>query len=363
MSESTLTSILTQKGQEAVGKRKKSGEIKNIVDLFQQDAPQIKPVVHDEENKEKLDLLNPEADAEDENPVIDKQKTAEQNAERLRRTIFVGNVEISTTKTQLKQFFAKYGQIEKIWVRSLPVAHSKNLSVKARVILKRFQDDNKNKNCYVLFASEEEAQNALQANGEVLNGFHLRVDSAGEKQIDYEQTIFVGNLPYNIAEEEIREHFKSCGEIVNVRCLRDSKTHEGRGIGYVHFKTKEGFLKSLEMNKSSLKNRVIRVKKAVPPQRLAKKQLKRQSLEPKAKNKENAQRRLSQKKLQQKNKKTNVKPRFKKEDKNKKAGNAKPNESKVAPIINKKISKKKRTKKSLGKKVTAVVKDQNIFNK
>lgn len=51
---------------------------------------------------------------------------------------------------------------------------------------------------------------------------HIRVDDAEKGQgNDYESTIFIGNMPWVTTEEEIREHFKECGHIVNVRIIRD----------------------------------------------------------------------------------------------------------------------------------------------
>lgn len=69
----------------------------------------------------------------------------------------------------------------------------------------------------------------------------------------------------------MRHHFEDCGDILNVRVIRDPKTHEGKGFGYVFFKEQTGFKSALEKNGSSLLGREIRVKKAVPAERLEKK--------------------------------------------------------------------------------------------
>ena len=42
--------------------------------------------------------------------------------ERKKRTIFVGNVPVSTTAKQLQKVFRECGKIEKIWFRSVCVA-------------------------------------------------------------------------------------------------------------------------------------------------------------------------------------------------------------------------------------------------
>lgn len=50
------------------------------------------------------------------------------DADRIRRTLFVGNVSINAKKNDIRKEFTKYGevsiknnQIEKVWFRSIPV--------------------------------------------------------------------------------------------------------------------------------------------------------------------------------------------------------------------------------------------------
>lgn len=103
---------------------------------------------------------------------------------------------------------------------------------------------------------------------------HLRVDSdeRNDKKDDCETSIFVGNLPFIVKEEDLRYHFSECGEILNVRVVRDSKTFLGKGIGYVQFATKEEMRVAIESkNAAKFKDRRLRIKKAVEPRRLEKK--------------------------------------------------------------------------------------------
>ena len=124
---------------------------------------------------------------------------------------------------------------------------------------------------------------ALELNQEVFEGKHLRVDRAfGSKELDrksendFNTTIYVGNLPFVVGEEEVRQHFEPCGTITNVRLIREPKTFIGKGIGYVMFENKEAMRKAVDTkHDSSFKGRKIRVKKAVEPKRLEKKQRKK----------------------------------------------------------------------------------------
>ena len=76
----------------------------------------------------------------------------------------------------------------------------------------------------------------------------------------------------------MREHFSTKdGQITNVRIIRDPKTFVGKGIGYVQFSTKEAMREAItSKNGKPFKGRELRVKKAVAPNRLEKKKLRKE---------------------------------------------------------------------------------------
>jgi len=51
--------------------------------------------------------------------------------------------------------------------------------------------------------------------------------------------IYVGNLPYGMSEEELRQTFESFGEVTNVNVIKDKFTGESRGFGFVEMASKE----------------------------------------------------------------------------------------------------------------------------
>lgn len=98
----------------------------------------------------------------------------------------------------------------------------------------------------------------------------------GEEKNDFETSIFIGNLPWVINEEELREHFADVGKILNVRVVRDKETFIGKGIAYIQFATAEEMKKAVETkNHTKFKGREMRVKRATPPERREKKQEKK----------------------------------------------------------------------------------------
>ena len=217
----------------------------------------------------------------------------------MERTCFVGNLPLNFTKKQLKALFKEFGTIEKIWLRSIPLADNPKVPMKAKIIKKDFGDQKDNMNAYVQFKSIDEAKLAAEKlnQKEVEGGKHIRVDvckaEGGDQtkpssQNDYESTIFIGNLPFQVNEEELRRHFADIGGrmltggagsdgILNVRIVRDKETYLSKGIAYIQFVSKPLMRIAIQdKNNSEFKGRQLRIKKAVAPERLEKKQRKKE---------------------------------------------------------------------------------------
>ena len=70
-------------------------------------------------------------------------------------------------------------------------------------------------------------------------------------------SVFVGNLPFSIKHDQLKEHFDSCGKIVSVKiAMRDGQS---RGFGYVQFKDAEGAKEALLKDGSEMEKRPLRV--------------------------------------------------------------------------------------------------------
>jgi nucleolar protein 12 len=205
----------------------------------------------------------PVEDTEENKPYKDPKLSVAQIKEREARTAFVGNVNIQCKHSTIKKHFAKYGTVESVWFRSVPVNNESKVPIRGKVALKDFVDFNDAMNCYILFSSPAEAEAACEANNTEFLGKYLRVTVANQKEHDTKTTIFVGNLYFKAKEEELREHFKGCGAIHSVRIIRDPVTHMGKGFAYVRFADKQGYLAALKLNMSEFMNRELRIKRAV----------------------------------------------------------------------------------------------------
>lgn len=75
--------------------------------------------------------------------------------------------------------------------------------------------------------------------------------------------LFVGNLPFSITEEKIKEIFEQYGEITSLKLITDRETGRSRGFAFVEFADKDSAEKAIkEYNGQNLEGRSIVVKEA-----------------------------------------------------------------------------------------------------
>ncbi|KAJ3216737.1 Nucleolar protein 12 [Dinochytrium kinnereticum] len=207
------------------------------------------------------------------------------------RTIFIGNLPVSvaekkTVLKKLKKVLMEFGTLESIRFRSIAFA---NLMPKRVAFLtKKFHPERDSLNAYAVFADSESVQKSLALNGTVFEGKHIRVDAvAKETTPDLKRCIFIGNLPFSVADEVLWEFFGKVGEIENVRVIRDKKTNVGKGFAYVQFKEKTSVTVALEYHDTEVAGRKIRIQRCAKPKALVKLEGQRSKLGSKAKGKKN----------------------------------------------------------------------------
>ena len=77
--------------------------------------------------------------------------------------------------------------------------------------------------------------------------------------------LYVGNLPYNITEEDLRELFLPYGELDTVQLIKDRHTEQSKGFGFAEMLNNshaDAAIKAL--NESEYKGRKIKVNQAQP---------------------------------------------------------------------------------------------------
>ena len=190
-------------------------------------------------------------------------KTRQADEEKDKRTVFVGNLSVETKKQKLKQLFSQHGKVETVRFRCASRPDMKTTK-KVAVIKQKFHEERNNICAYVRMTTVEEAEAACGLNGSNVDGFTIRVDlSLKNKSHDNKKSIFLGNLHFKTKEEDVRRLFSKCGDIENVRLIRDATTGMGKGFGYVNFSSEESVQLAVRLNQQEVEGRKVRVSRAV----------------------------------------------------------------------------------------------------
>ncbi|KAK7407148.1 hypothetical protein VNO78_08823 [Psophocarpus tetragonolobus] len=195
--------------------------------------------------------------------------------DKLLRTVFVGNLPLKVKKKTLLKEFKKFGEVESVRIRSVPIQDTKKPR-KGAILAKKINDTADSVNAYIVFKTEQSAQDSLAHNMSLVEGNHIRVDRAcpprkkhkGESVplYDNKRTVFVGNLPFDVKDEELYQLFCSISNLESsveaVRVVRDPHLNVGKGIAYVLFKTKEAAKFVVKKRNLKLRDRELRLSHA-----------------------------------------------------------------------------------------------------
>ena len=74
--------------------------------------------------------------------------------------------------------------------------------------------------------------------------------------------VYVGNLPYQTTEDDLKDQFSSCGEVTEVRLITDRQTGRSKGFAFLTFGSEDAFEAALLKNGEEIDGRKLRVNKA-----------------------------------------------------------------------------------------------------
>jgi nucleolar protein 12 len=83
--------------------------------------------------------------------------------------------------------------------------------------------------------------------------------AADRPEHDHKRSVFVGNMPFDAQEQQVRAHFASCGAVESVRIVRDPTENMGKGFGYVLFGDRPAVERALKLHGSDFAARKLRV--------------------------------------------------------------------------------------------------------
>ncbi|XP_041375781.1 polyadenylate-binding protein 2-like [Gigantopelta aegis] len=115
---------------------------------------------------------------------------------------------------------------------------------------------------------EEEAEKLKEMQSEVEKQMNMSSSSVSssstfptiEEKVDADaRSIYVGNVDYGAAAEELEQHFHGCGSVNRVTILCDKYTGHPKGFAYVEFADKDSVATAMALDESLFRGRQIKV--------------------------------------------------------------------------------------------------------
>lgn len=78
------------------------------------------------------------------------------------------------------------------------------------------------------------------------------------------KSLYVGNLPWTISEDELRQAFEAHGQVISARIISERETGRSRGFGFVEVEDNDAPKMVKEMNGFQLGGRGLIVNEARP---------------------------------------------------------------------------------------------------
>lgn len=79
------------------------------------------------------------------------------------------------------------------------------------------------------------------------------------------KNLYVGNLSYQISNDDLKSNFSEAGEVVSATIITDKFTGLSKGFGFVEMKTEEGAMEAIKkFNDGMLDGKTITVNEARP---------------------------------------------------------------------------------------------------
>ncbi|CAG0916288.1 unnamed protein product [Notodromas monacha] len=158
------------------------------------------------------------------------------------RKIFIGGLSWETTEDNLKDFFSKHGEIENVNLKTDPnTGRSRGFA-------------------FVVFKAVDSVENVLNAGDLTIQNKKVEAKRAKARQ----GKVFVGGLPAELSEDEIKAHFGSFGKIAQMEMPFDKVRNQRKGFCFITFENESAMKELLRNPKQTLGGKEVDVKKATP---------------------------------------------------------------------------------------------------
>ncbi|KAK1307179.1 hypothetical protein QJS10_CPA10g01184 [Acorus calamus] len=277
LGDSTENPAAEEVAEAAVKKKKKRKreEVEEIYEAKHYGKDRLEKGDREEKKKKKKGVGEKRKAAEvEEEEEQAASRDAYDDEAKLLRTVFIGNLPLKTKRKTLLKEFGGFGEVESVRFRSVPInVNESKVPRKGAIIRGELNDIVNSVHAYIVYKEERAAQASLSHNMATIGGNHIRVDMAcpprkklkGEAAplYDHKRTVFVGNLPFDVKDEELYQLFSGIEEVGSsleaVRVIRDPHTSVGKGIAYALFKTREAANSVVRKRSLKLRDRDLRL--------------------------------------------------------------------------------------------------------
>ncbi|KAM0918075.1 hypothetical protein ACQ4PT_009080 [Festuca glaucescens] len=177
------------------------------------------------------------------------------------KKVYVGGIPYYSSEDDIRSFFEGCGSITALDCMTFPE------SGKFRGI------------AILTFKTDGAAQRALALDGADMGGFFLKVqpykanrekvksnhekEDFAPKMIEGYNRMYVGNLAWDITEDDLRKFFSDC-KISSIRFGTDKETGDFKGFAHVDFSDSTSLAVAMRLDQNVIKGRPVRIRCAVP---------------------------------------------------------------------------------------------------
>lgn len=159
------------------------------------------------------------------------------------RKIFVGGIAYDVSNEDLVSHFQTYGEVSNAQVKfDRNTGRSRGFA-------------------FVEFGTAEACKHALSQREQTIKGKQVEVKPAKSRE---NKKVFVGGLPADFPEEDLRRHFEQYGKVEDIEWPFDKVTRARRNFAFIVFEEEEGADRAAATPRQTFGSRECDVKKAVP---------------------------------------------------------------------------------------------------
>ncbi|KAM9831502.1 DAZ-associated protein 1 [Neosynchiropus ocellatus] len=180
------------------------------------------------------------------------------------RKLFVGGLDWSTTQETLRNYFSQYGEVVDC------------------VIMKDKTTNQSRGFGFVKFKDPNCVRTVLETKPHNLDGRNIDPKPCTPRGMQPEKSrakegwkgskadsnkskkIFVGGIPHNCGEPELRDYFNRFGMVTEVVMIYDAEKQRPRGFGFITFEAEQSVDQAVNMHFHDIMGKKVEVKKAEP---------------------------------------------------------------------------------------------------